>query len=96
MNALKLAAEQDPGNAELRLHLADMLLQAGRAGEALEQARVALSREPDNVRALRLAAWAADEAGETETAARYHRLHDALTGVVQGAATDSRTCAGCH
>ncbi|GAA4003406.1 AAA family ATPase [Deinococcus rubellus] len=84
--ALRLAAEQDPGNPELRLHLADLLLQAGKAEAALEQARAALNREPDNVRALRLAAWAADEAGETDAAQRYHRLHDALTGVVQGTA----------
>ena len=81
--ALRLAAEQDPGNAELRLHLADLLLQAGEAADALAEARAVLHAEPDHLRALRLAAWAADEAGETDAARRYHRLHDALTGVVQ-------------
>ncbi|AZI42184.1 ATP-binding protein [Deinococcus psychrotolerans] len=86
LSALQLAAEQDPNNTELKLHLSDLLLQAGQAAAALEQAKAALSSEPDNVRALKLAAWAADEMGQTDTAARYHHLHDALTGVIQGAA----------
>lgn len=81
--ALLTAASNDPENADLRLHLADLLLQAGRAGEALAQARQVLTTQPDRLEALRLAAWAADEAGETDAAARYHRLHDALTGVIQ-------------
>ena len=84
--ALKLACQESPHDHDMRLHLADLLLQDGQAAAALEQAKVVLSGEPDHVQALRLAAWAADEAGETQTAARYHRLHDALTGVIQGAA----------
>ncbi|WP_161883422.1 ATP-binding protein [Deinococcus alpinitundrae] len=81
--ALRLAAEQDPGNTEVRLHLADLLLQSNQADAALAEARAVLHAEPDHLRALRLAAWAADEAGEADAARRYHRLHDALTGVVE-------------
>ena len=83
--ALNLACQASPHDSGLRLHLADLLLQDGQAAAALEHARAVLSGEPDHVQALRLAAWAADEAGEAQTAARYHRLHDALTGVIQGA-----------
>ncbi len=86
ISALQAASRLDPDNADLHLHLADLLLQAGRAAEALAEARQVLFTQPDRLEALRLAAWAAEEAGDTEAAARYHRLNDALTGVIQGAA----------
>jgi ATP-dependent 26S proteasome regulatory subunit len=86
ISALQTASDLDPADLSLRLHLANLLLESGRAAEALQQAQQVLQAEPDRLEALRLAAWAAEEAGESETAARYHRLNDALTGVVQGMA----------
>lgn len=84
--ALEAALLHDPDNLEVRLHLADLLLQDNRAGECLIQAKAVLAAQPDHTKALRLAAWAAEEVGQSEVAARYQRLHDALTGVVQGVA----------
>ncbi|MGY2893245.1 AAA family ATPase [Deinococcus sp. UYEF24] len=86
ISALQAASRLEPGNADLHLHLADLLLQAGRATEALFEARQVLLTQPDRLEALRFAAWAAEEAGDTEAAKRYHRINDALTGVIQGAA----------
>ncbi len=86
ISALQAASRLEPSNADLHLHLADLLLQAGRAAEALSEARQVLLTQPDRLEALRFAAWAAEEAGDTEAAARYHRINDALTGVIQGAA----------
>ena len=91
ISALQAASRLDPANADLHLHLADLLLQAGRASEALFEARQVLLTQPDRLEALRFAAWAAEEAGDTEAAARYHRINDALTGVIQGAAPASVT-----
>ena len=86
ISALQAASRIEPGNVDLHLHLADLLLQAGRATEALFEARQVLLTQPDRLEALRFAAWAAEEAGDTEAASRYHRINDALTGVIQGAA----------
>lgn len=86
ISALQAASRLEPDNADLHLHLADLLLQAGRAAEALSEARQVLLTQPDRLEALRFAAWAAEEAGDNEAAARYHRINDALTGVIQGAA----------
>ncbi len=87
--ALQIASRLEPDNADLHLHLADLLLQAGRATEALSEARQVLLTQPDRLEALRFAAWAAEEAGDTEAAKRYHRINDALTGVIQGVAPRS-------
>lgn len=84
--ALEAALLHDPDNLEVRLNLADLLLQDNRAEECLLQTRAVLAAQPDHTKALRLAAWAAEEVGQSEVAARYQRLHDALTGVVQGVA----------
>ena len=91
ISALQTASDLDPADLNLRLHLANLLLEAGRAAEALGQAQAVLVAEPDRLEALRLAAWSAEEAGDTATAARYHRLNDALTGVIQGAARPQDT-----
>lgn len=86
ISALQTASDLNPADLNLRLHLANLLLEAGRAVEALHQAQQVLQAEPDRLEALRLAAWSAEEAGDTATAARYHRLNDALTGVIHGVA----------
>ncbi|MFC4910077.1 AAA family ATPase [Actinomadura gamaensis] len=54
MGGLLRAVEADPGNAALRVHVAEMLLQRGRAAEALEHCTRAVSADPASPEALRL------------------------------------------
>jgi SpoVK/Ycf46/Vps4 family AAA+-type ATPase len=77
---------QDPSNAALRLHLADLLLTNGQAAEALEHAAAVLAARPDDTHALNLAARAADAAGETAKADGYRRLANALGSATPDAA----------
>jgi SpoVK/Ycf46/Vps4 family AAA+-type ATPase len=53
---LSAAVERTPGALELRLHLAELLLAAGRYPEALSQCSAALSQDPANPAALALLA----------------------------------------
>ena len=76
--AIAAAVEGSPDNVPLRLHLATLLLDAGRSAEALEQCAVILGREPDNREALHKAADAAFKTGDTVRAISYGRLLDAL------------------
>ena len=50
--ALEGALERDPGNTALAVHLAEMLLAAGRPAEALARCRDVLAREPGHDGAL--------------------------------------------
>ncbi|HEX6547933.1 MAG TPA: ATP-binding protein [Candidatus Dormibacteraeota bacterium] len=56
--ALRTASAADPTNLPLKLHLADLLLQAGEAGEALVNLGAVLAADPANPEALRLVALA--------------------------------------
>ena len=56
ISALQTASDLNPADLNLRLHLANLLLEAGRAAEALHQAQQVLQAEPDRLEALRLAA----------------------------------------
>ena len=76
--AIAAAVEGSPDNVPLRLHLATLLLDAGRPAEALEQCATVLGREPDNREALHKAADAAFKSGDTVRAISYGRLLDAL------------------
>ncbi len=78
ISAIAAAVEGSPGNLPLRLHLATLLLDAGRPAEALEHCTTVLGREPDNREALRKAADAAFKTGDTVRAISYGRLLDAL------------------
>lgn len=60
------------------MHLADLLIQAERPKEALEHCTVLLARQPDHREALKLAAQAAEAAGDVTRAFSYKRLLDAL------------------
>jgi SpoVK/Ycf46/Vps4 family AAA+-type ATPase len=71
-----LAAE--PDNHPVRIHVAQLLLDAGRAEDALTHATVVLGAAPDNLAALRIAASAAGVSGDEAKAASYARLADAL------------------
>ncbi len=68
----------DPGNNPVRLHVAGLLLEAGKADDALGHAATVLAGEPDNVTALRIAAAAAKATGDEAKAASYARLANAL------------------
>lgn len=82
--ALLAALEAKPDDIPLRLHLAELLLQSGDAGAALEHFAEALKRDPAHLDALKGAASAAERAGETARADGYRRLYRSLSG--QGAA----------
>jgi AAA+ superfamily predicted ATPase len=71
-----LAAE--PDNHPVRLHVARLLLDAGRAADALTHATAVLGATPDDVVALRLAADAARANGDEAKATSYARVAEAL------------------
>jgi SpoVK/Ycf46/Vps4 family AAA+-type ATPase len=79
MDVIAAAVATSPENIPLRLHLAELLLNGNRAGEALQQCQAALDAEPDDLSALRLAARAAMALGDTQKAGRFQRLADALS-----------------
>jgi SpoVK/Ycf46/Vps4 family AAA+-type ATPase len=54
--SLEGAVAKSPDDLGLRLHLVELLLQAGRSAAALRHAAEVLERDPDNVRARELAA----------------------------------------
>ncbi|WP_091368366.1 ATP-binding protein [Actinokineospora alba] len=78
IEALLGALAGDAGNHPVRVHLANLLLEAGRTAEALEQATTVLAAQPDNVEALRVAATAARAVGDEAKATAYARLATAL------------------
>ncbi|HVK20160.1 MAG TPA: ATP-binding protein [Actinokineospora sp.] len=78
IEALLGSLAADPGNHPVRVHVAKLLLDGGRATEALAQAATVLAAEPDNVAALRVAATAAGVVGDEGKAASYSRLVAAL------------------
>jgi len=81
--AILAAVQASPENTALRLHLVTLLIAAARFEEALQHCGVVLNAEPDNLAALRLAAQAADGAGDTRRAESYRRLAQALGGAVE-------------
>src|SRR6187551_1676730 len=56
--ALEDAVEADPSNHEVRVHLADILLEAGQAARALGHVACVLELEPDHEGALTVLARA--------------------------------------
>ena len=81
IEALQTALTAAPDNHPVRCHLARLLVDAGRAAEALTHATTVLADEPANPDALRTAAIAARAVGDVDRAAGYTRLADALDGV---------------
>lgn len=75
---LAAAAEKDPENIALRLHLISLLIEADQMSQALKHCGDVLNTQPDNVEALRFAARAAEATGETRRAEAYRRLLAAL------------------
>jgi SpoVK/Ycf46/Vps4 family AAA+-type ATPase len=64
LSALERAVTADPHNTELRLHLATLLLEAQRPGDALTHVEVILASQPDHLAALGLAAQAGEAVGD--------------------------------
>jgi SpoVK/Ycf46/Vps4 family AAA+-type ATPase len=97
IDSLGAAVAARPGDLTLRLHLAEMLVQAGRSGEAIAHAAQVLAAEPANAAAQRImtaalggpAPAAETSAPPSETAAPpagggvdWSALEDEFTGVV--------------
>jgi predicted Zn-dependent protease len=61
--ALQSVVDREPENLPLRLHLGQLLLDAGRARDALEQARRVLEHAPADRSAVELEARAAAALG---------------------------------
>jgi SpoVK/Ycf46/Vps4 family AAA+-type ATPase len=78
--AIEAAVKADPENSELRLHLATLLLKAGRAQEAFDHCQKILAARPDHVEALYCAAEASDLLGDRQRGAGYRRIAAALGG----------------
>src|ERR1700712_3660496 len=78
IDALYAAVDASPGDSALRLHLARLLLDEGRANDALLQAEEVLRVSPADLKALSLGAEAADQAELGERASEYRRLLAAL------------------
>ncbi|MGZ5431947.1 MAG: AAA family ATPase [Thermoanaerobaculia bacterium] len=78
LSAVEAAVENAPGDRALRLHLAKLLSDAGRPGDALPHCARLLQDVPDDVEVLKLAASAAEESGDVARAASYRRLAGAL------------------
>ena len=76
--ALQTALEQDSGNNEIRLHLAELLLAAGRFAEADEHFSTLLQNEPTSIPALSGCADCADQLGQRERADSYRKILQAL------------------
>jgi len=77
ITALEQALTSSPDNAALRKHLATLLLDAGRAEDALQHCVRLIGEHPDDQEALQLAARAA-RAADDPRAASYERLASAL------------------
>lgn len=78
LTAVEAAVENAPNDRALRLHLAQLLFDAGRPADALPHCARLLDAVPDDVEVLRLAASAAEESGDVARAASYRRLAGAL------------------
>lgn len=78
--ALTQALSLDPGNLELRAHLAGILMAAERDTEALIEATTVLSARPDHAGALETAEQAARSLGDEARADSFLRLFTALGG----------------
>lgn len=95
IDALLAALSTDPDNEAIRVHVAQLLLDADRADEAFEQATIGLQKTPASVPLLRVGCEAADRSGRAEQAAGYRTLLDALGGAAAGpTANDDLTDGG--
>jgi AAA+ superfamily predicted ATPase len=78
LSALVEALKKDPQSTPLRLHVANLLLESGAEGAALEHFTTVLAGAPANLDALDGAARASDALGDSERAQGYRQLLAAL------------------
>jgi SpoVK/Ycf46/Vps4 family AAA+-type ATPase len=78
VQALEQALAAAPDDVDLRLHLAQVLIDRDEPDRSLEHARKALEQHPDRVEAFELAAIAAVRLGDQPLADRYQRGAQAL------------------
>jgi SpoVK/Ycf46/Vps4 family AAA+-type ATPase len=76
--AMESAVAAAPDNHALRVHLAELLVQADRSDEALAHAQSVLASQPASIEALTVAYDAARASGSDESALGYQRLLAAL------------------
>lgn len=91
IDALEAVLSTDPDNTAIRLHLADLLLEAGEPSRALSHLEQVLMATPDDPRALDLAANAADALGDSSRASAWRRVAEALSGGRNSDAGDAGT-----
>ncbi len=82
INALLVALEANGADSEVRLHLASLLSQAGRAEESLQHYQIVLQSNPCETRALSGAAGVARQLGKSQLAESYAKLLKGLGGSV--------------
>jgi AAA+ superfamily predicted ATPase len=92
LRAMAAAVENDPQNAALRVHLAELLLDSGRPADALAHLEHALRDHPDHVDALGLAARAGSAVGDPR-ASGWARLHASLGGNTATSSTNAKDVA---
>ena len=80
ISALQAAAEANPNDLSVRLHLAAVLAQDGQQHAALDHYVAVLGQDPVNLAALKGAAGAAEGAKDPVRAAAYRKLHNSLSG----------------
>ena len=90
IEALLKALAASPDDVSIRLHVSELLIEAGRSEEAFELARAGLASTPADAALLDLAARAGATAGRNDEAEGYRTLHDALTGQARDPAPEQR------
>jgi AAA+ superfamily predicted ATPase len=91
ISALNAAAETNPTDLQVRLHLAGALSQDGQLPAALAQYASVLAQDPTNLDALKGAAETAERANDGARAAAYRKLLSALTGAPAQTQTAAQT-----
>lgn len=89
IDALTRALEASPDDAGIRLHLASLLIDAGRFEDALEHCREVLKTDPVNLDALGGARKSAAELGEDDAAAGYATLLEKLDPAAASTAAEA-------
>jgi AAA+ superfamily predicted ATPase len=79
IRAIEAAVAAEPGNVTLRVHLAGLLIDAGRPQDALVQLEAVLHTQPDHVEVLGMAARVGNALGDPR-APGWRRMHEALSG----------------
>lgn len=91
IRAVEAAVSAEPGNVALRVHLVNLLNEAGRFEDALGQVEIVLRDQPDHVEALQLAVRAGQSLGDARTSSWSRLLEllstDSSSGKVDPSAT---------